>query len=145
MQVAVSDNGDPTLKSTARVVIQVLDANDNPPSFPHKLFMVQLQERAASDAPLPVCRLIASDRDVGQNGQVTYSMEEHEEGIFTINPATGTVLSRKAFPASEYNILTVREAERENAHEGRRVGGERRGKHRSRREGENQRGEKEDG
>ncbi|EMP24712.1 Protocadherin Fat 2 [Chelonia mydas] len=108
LEVAVSDNGDPTLKSTARVVIQVLDANDNPPSFPHKLFMVQLQERAASDAPLPVCRLIASDRDVGQNGQVTYSMEEHEEGIFTINPATGTVLSRKAFPASEYNILTVK-------------------------------------
>ncbi|CAM5159687.1 unnamed protein product [Natator depressus] len=108
LEVAVSDNGDPTLKSTARVVIQVLDANDNPPSFPHKLFMVQLQERAASEAPLPVCRLIAADRDVGQNGQVTYSMEEHEEGIFTINPATGTVLSRKAFPASEYNILTVK-------------------------------------
>uniref|UniRef100_A0A8C3S0B0 FAT atypical cadherin 2 n=1 Tax=Chelydra serpentina TaxID=8475 RepID=A0A8C3S0B0_CHESE len=108
LQVAVSDNGEPTLKSTARVVIQVLDANDNPPSFPHKLFMVQLQERAASEAPLPVCRLTASDRDVGQNGQVTYSLEEHDEGIFTINPATGVVLSRKAFPASEYNILTVK-------------------------------------
>uniref|UniRef100_A0A8C0H1Q3 FAT atypical cadherin 2 n=1 Tax=Chelonoidis abingdonii TaxID=106734 RepID=A0A8C0H1Q3_CHEAB len=108
LEVAVSDNGDPTLKSTARVVIQVLDANDNPPSFPHKLFMVQLQERAASEAPLPVCRLIASDRDMGQNGQITYSMEDYDEGIFTINPATGMVLSRKAFPASEYNILTVK-------------------------------------
>ncbi|XP_067423513.1 protocadherin Fat 2 [Emydura macquarii macquarii] len=108
LEVAVSDNGDPTLKSTTRVVIQVLDANDNPPSFPHKLFMVQLPERAASVSPLPVCRLLASDRDVGQNGQVTYTIEETDEGIFTINPTTGVVLSRKAFPASEYNILTVK-------------------------------------
>lgn len=105
--MAVSDNGDPALKSTSRVVIQVLDANDNPPSFPHKLFMVQLPEREASETPLPVYRLIASDRDQGQNSQVTYTIEE-EEGIFTINPTTGMVLSRKAFPASEYNILTVR-------------------------------------
>lgn len=106
--MAVSDNGDPALKSTSRVVIQVLDANDNPPSFPHKLFMVQLPEREASETPLPVYRLIASDRDQGQNSQVTYTIEEEEEGIFTINPTTGMVLSRKAFPASEYNILTVR-------------------------------------
>uniref|UniRef100_A0A8C8SUZ8 FAT atypical cadherin 2 n=1 Tax=Pelusios castaneus TaxID=367368 RepID=A0A8C8SUZ8_9SAUR len=108
LEVAVSDNGDPALKSTTRVVIQVLDANDNPPSFPHKLFMVQLPERAASEVPLPVCRLIASDRDVGRNGQVTYSIEESDEEIFTINPTTGSVLSRKAFPVSEYNILTVK-------------------------------------
>lgn len=107
-QVAVSDNGDPALKSTSRVVIQVLDANDSPPTFPHKLFMVQLPEREASETPLPVYRLIASDRDQGQNSQVTYTIEEEEEGIFTINPTTGMVFSRKAFPASEYNILTVR-------------------------------------
>lgn len=106
--MAVSDNGEPALKSTSRVVIQVLDANDSPPSFPHKLFMVQLPEREASETPLPVYRLIASDRDQGQNSQVTYTIEEEEEGVFTINPTTGTIFSRKAFPASEYNILTVR-------------------------------------
>uniref|UniRef100_U3ICD8 FAT atypical cadherin 2 n=1 Tax=Anas platyrhynchos platyrhynchos TaxID=8840 RepID=U3ICD8_ANAPP len=108
LTVAVSDNGDPALKSTSRVVIQVLDANDSPPTFPHKLFMVQLPEREASETPLPVYRLIASDRDQGQNSQVTYTIEEEEEGIFTINPTTGVVFSRKAFPASEYNILTVK-------------------------------------
>uniref|UniRef100_A0A8C8E6E3 FAT atypical cadherin 2 n=1 Tax=Otus sunia TaxID=257818 RepID=A0A8C8E6E3_9STRI len=107
-QVAVSDNGEPALKSTSRVVIQVLDANDSPPSFPHKLFVVQLPEREASETPLPVYRLIASDRDQGQNSQITYTIEEEEEGIFTINPTTGMVFSRKAFPASEYNILTVK-------------------------------------
>ncbi|NWX47495.1 FAT2 protein, partial [Steatornis caripensis] len=108
LEVAVSDNGEPALKSTSRVVIQVLDANDSPPSFSHKLFMVQLPERDASEMPLPVYRLIASDRDQGQNSQITYTIEEEEEGIFTINPTTGMVFSRKAFPASEYNILTVK-------------------------------------
>ncbi|XP_017683478.1 PREDICTED: protocadherin Fat 2 [Lepidothrix coronata] len=108
LEVAVSDNGEPALKSTSRVVIQVLDANDSPPSFPQKLFMVQLPEREASETPLPVYRLIASDRDQGQNSQITYTIEEEEEGVFTINPTTGTVFSRKAFPASEYNILTVK-------------------------------------
>ncbi|XP_062443263.1 protocadherin Fat 2 [Rhea pennata] len=108
LEVAVSDNGDPALKSTSRVVIQILDANDSPPSFPHKLFMVQLPERDASETPLPVYRLIASDRDQGQNSQITYTIDEEEEGIFTINPTTGMVFSRKAFPASEYNILTVK-------------------------------------
>ncbi|KFV61323.1 Protocadherin Fat 2, partial [Dryobates pubescens] len=108
LEVAVSDNGEPALKSTSRVVVQVLDANDNPPSFPHKLFMVQLPEREASETLLPVYRLIASDRDQGQNSQISYTIEEEEEGIFTINPTTGVVFSRKAFPASEYNILTVK-------------------------------------
>ncbi|XP_010181879.1 PREDICTED: protocadherin Fat 2 [Mesitornis unicolor] len=108
LEVAVSDNGEPALKSTSRVVIQVLDANDSPPSFPHKLFVVQLPEREASETPLPVYRLIASDRDQGQNSQITYTIEEEEDGIFTINPTTGMVFSRKAFPASEYNILTVK-------------------------------------
>ncbi|PKK21808.1 FAT atypical cadherin 2 [Columba livia] len=108
LEVAVSDNGEPALKSTSRVVIQVLDANDSPPTFPHKLFMVQLPERDASETPLPVYRLIASDRDQGQNSHITYTIEEEDEGIFTINPTTGMVFSRKAFPASEYNILTVK-------------------------------------
>lgn len=116
--MAVSDNGEPALKSTSRVVIQVLDANDSPPTFPHKLFMVQLPERDASETPLPVYRLIASDRDQGQNSHITYTIEEEDEGIFTINPTTGMVFSRKAFPASEYNILTVRG-------EGNRVNGKR--------------------
>uniref|UniRef100_A0A8D0GHX8 FAT atypical cadherin 2 n=1 Tax=Sphenodon punctatus TaxID=8508 RepID=A0A8D0GHX8_SPHPU len=108
LEVSVSDNGDPALTSTSRVVLQVLDINDNPPSFPHKLFMVQLPERAASETPLPVYRLISSDRDEGLNGLVTYSLEENDEGIFSIHPATGLVLSREAFSAREYNILTVK-------------------------------------
>uniref|UniRef100_A0A8C7E2R2 FAT atypical cadherin 2 n=1 Tax=Naja naja TaxID=35670 RepID=A0A8C7E2R2_NAJNA len=108
LEVSVSDNGDPVLQSSSRVVIQVLDVNDNPPSFSQKLFMVQLPEKAASETPLPVYRVIAADRDEGLNCQITYSLEENSEGLFSIHPVTGIVFSQKAFSAQEYNILTVK-------------------------------------
>lgn len=109
LQVSVSDNGDPTLKSTSRVVIRVTDINDNPPSFSQKLFMVHLPEKAASETPLPVYRVIAADRDEGLNSQVTYSLEENSDDFFSIHPVTGVVFSEKSFSAQEYNILTVSE------------------------------------
>ncbi|KAK9406470.1 protocadherin Fat 2 [Crotalus adamanteus] len=108
LEVSVSDNGDPVLQSSSRVVIQVLDVNDNPPSFSQKLFMVQLPEKAASETPLPVYRVIAADRDEGLNCQITYSLEENSEGLFSIHTVTGIVFSQKAFSAQEYNILTVK-------------------------------------
>ncbi|KAH0629857.1 hypothetical protein JD844_012285 [Phrynosoma platyrhinos] len=67
-----------------------------------------LPEKSASETPVPVYRVIAADRDEGQNAQVTYSIEENNEGFFTIHPVTGMVFSRKAFPAQEYNILTIK-------------------------------------
>ncbi|KAL7985839.1 hypothetical protein Chor_011005 [Crotalus horridus] len=108
LEVSVSDNGDPVLQSSSRVVIQVLDVNDNPPSFSQKLFMVQLPEKAASETPLPVYRVIAADRDEGLNCQITYSLEENSEGLFSIHTVTGIVFSQKAFSAQEYNILTIK-------------------------------------
>ncbi|XP_077182634.1 protocadherin Fat 2 isoform X2 [Paroedura picta] len=108
LEVSVSDNGEPPLKSTSRVVVQVIDVNDNAPSFSHKLFMVNLPEKVASEMPLPVYRMIASDRDEGLNCQITYSLEENSEGFFSIHPETGTVFTKKAFSAQEYSILMVK-------------------------------------
>ncbi|XP_061473408.1 protocadherin Fat 2 [Rhineura floridana] len=108
LEISVSDNGNPTLKSTSRVVITVMDVNDNPPTFSQKFFIVDLPEKAGSETPLPVYRMIAADRDEGLNCQVTYTLEENNEGVFSIHPVTGMVFSKKSFPAQEYNILTVK-------------------------------------
>lgn len=102
------DNGEPSLKSTSRVVVRILDVNDNPPVFSHKLFNVRLPERLSPATPGPVYRLVASDPDEGLNGRVTYSIEESDEGSFSIDPVTGMVSSSSTFTAGEYNILTVR-------------------------------------
>ncbi|CAN2387309.1 Protocadherin Fat 2 [Pristimantis euphronides] len=114
LEVTVSDNGAPPLQSVSRVVIQVLDVNDNTPTFSQKLFTVQLPERAASSEPCPVYRLIAMDRDQGINGQVTYSILEQNEEKFTIDPNTGVISSAAAFPSGEYNILTIKATDGSN-------------------------------
>ncbi|XP_022445886.1 protocadherin Fat 2 [Delphinapterus leucas] len=108
LEVTVLDNGEPSLRSTSRVVVHILDVNDNPPVFSHKLFNVRLPERLSPLTPGAVYRLVASDPDVGLNGRVTYSIEESDEGGFSIDPVTGVVSSSSIFPAGEYNILTVK-------------------------------------
>uniref|UniRef100_A0A8I3MSP3 Protocadherin Fat 2 n=1 Tax=Canis lupus familiaris TaxID=9615 RepID=A0A8I3MSP3_CANLF len=108
LEVTVLDNGEPSLKSTSRVVIHIVDVNDNPPVFSHKLFNVRLPERLSPATPGPVYRLVASDPDEGLNGRVTYSIEESDEGSFSIDPVTGMVSSSSIFMAGEYNILTIK-------------------------------------
>uniref|UniRef100_A0A8C0QJR8 Protocadherin Fat 2 n=1 Tax=Canis lupus familiaris TaxID=9615 RepID=A0A8C0QJR8_CANLF len=108
LEVTVLDNGEPSLKSTSRVVIHIVDVNDNPPVFSHKLFNVRLPERLSPATPGPVYRLVASDPDEGLNGRVTYSIEESDEESFSIDPVTGMVSSSSIFMAGEYNILTIK-------------------------------------
>ena len=69
-QVTVLDNGEPSLRSTSRVVVRIADVNDNPPVFSHKLFNVRLPERLNPGTSGPVYRLVASDLDEGLNGRV---------------------------------------------------------------------------
>ncbi|XP_053320417.1 protocadherin Fat 2 [Spea bombifrons] len=108
LEVTVSDNGTPPLQSISRVVIQVLDVNDNPPTFSQKLFTIQLPERESSEEPVSIYRLIAMDRDKGINSQVTYSITESTGDMFSIHPSTGVISSKASFPAGEYTILTVK-------------------------------------
>uniref|UniRef100_A0A8D1QQF8 Protocadherin Fat 2 n=1 Tax=Sus scrofa TaxID=9823 RepID=A0A8D1QQF8_PIG len=108
LEVTVLDNGEPPLRSTSRVVVRILDVNDNPPVFSHKLFNVRLPERLNPVTPGPVYRLVASDLDEGLNGRVTYSIEESDEEGFSIDPVTGVVSSSSTFTAGEYNILTIK-------------------------------------
>lgn len=102
-----SDNGDPPLRSTATVVIQVLDENDNSPQFSHKLFQVKLPECKNKASSQEVYRMIAHDKDEGPNGQITYSLEDSIEGRYEIHPTTGVVTAKGEFARGNYNILTV--------------------------------------
>ncbi|KAL6080931.1 hypothetical protein STEG23_001955, partial [Scotinomys teguina] len=90
------------------VVVCILDVNDNPPMFSHKLFNVRLPERLRPLSSGPVYRLVASDPDEGLNGRITYSIEESDEEGFRIDPVTGIVSSSSTFAAGEYNILTIK-------------------------------------
>uniref|UniRef100_A0A669EL52 FAT atypical cadherin 2 n=1 Tax=Oreochromis niloticus TaxID=8128 RepID=A0A669EL52_ORENI len=108
IEVIVSDNGSPALSSTATVVIQVLDANDNPPKFMEKRFDVKLPEQRHDGGKQEVCRILAQDNDEGLNAAVTYSLQENMDEQFEIDPVTGVVTSHGDFLPGSYNILTIR-------------------------------------
>lgn len=96
-----------------RVIVQVLDENDNRPLFLEKIYKIRLPERERPEKERamrrdPVYRVIASDRDDGPNAEISYSIEEGDEhGKFFIEPKTGVVSSKKFSSAGEYDILTV--------------------------------------
>ncbi|XP_056131020.1 protocadherin Fat 2 [Lampris incognitus] len=108
VEVIVSDNGSPALRSTATVVIQVLDSNDNRPKFTDKLFHVKLLEQRAHAGKQEVCRVVARDDDQGSNAEVTYSFHENQDKRFEIDPVTGVVTSKGDFWSGNYSILTIR-------------------------------------
>lgn len=104
----VSDEGVPPLSSTATVIIEVLDENDNSPQFSHKLFQIKLPEQQSMDEAQDIYRMVGRDDDVGPNGMITYSLEDSNDDRFDIHPETGVVTARGKFVRGNYSILTVR-------------------------------------
>ncbi|XP_068601351.1 protocadherin Fat 3a [Brachionichthys hirsutus] len=109
LEVLVSD-GDPSPRqSTVWVMVQVLDENDNKPTFPEKVYQVKLPERERRKKGEPIYRVFAFDRDEGPNSDLSYSLVDgNEEGKFFIDPKTAVVSSRKGFTAGSYDILTIK-------------------------------------
>lgn len=108
-QVVVSDGGPGPRQSTVWVMVQILDENDNRPTFPEKVYQVRLPERERRKKAEAIYRVFAYDLDDGPNGDLSYSIVDgNEDGKFFIDPKTGVISSRKAFTAGGYDILTVR-------------------------------------
>ena len=96
LSVQVSDGGSPPLTSSVNVKVQVLDQNDNTPTFDH-----QGAYEATVDENQPkgtvVTQVSARDLDKGENGSVTYHFAEGEQeaAVFTIHARTGQITTRE--------------------------------------------------
>ncbi|XP_067306295.1 protocadherin Fat 3a isoform X1 [Pseudorasbora parva] len=110
LEVTVSDGGTSPRHTTVWVVIQVLDVNDNKPTFPEKVYQVRLPERTRKQRGAPIYRVFAYDQDQGANADLSYSIVDgNEDGKFVIDAKTGVVSSpKKQFTAGTYDILTVK-------------------------------------
>lgn len=89
------------------VKIQVIDVNDNRPTFYPREYNVSLRERETVNTPVVV--VVATDRDAGKYGTVRYAIVAgNDDGYFRIEPASGEVfLTRpltRARPAHRLNI-----------------------------------------
>nr|CAD7434483.1 unnamed protein product [Timema monikensis] len=95
LTVTATDSGG--LHDTATVYVNVSDANNFAPVFENAPYSASVFE----DAPIGTTVLVvgATDSDVGQNAQITYSLGTMDDKSttpeFTINPQTGAILTTK--------------------------------------------------
>ncbi|XP_026240275.1 protocadherin alpha-1-like [Urocitellus parryii] len=75
IQVKAVDKGSPPMSNHCKVLVKVLDVNDNAP----ELAITSLSLPIREDAPLntAIALISVSDRDSGANGQVTCSLTPH--------------------------------------------------------------------
>jgi protocadherin Fat 1/2/3 len=91
LTVRAMDHGSPRLLSTARLVVLILDVNDNPPQFASKAYFASVREDVGTESD--VVRVLATSRDSGVNADITYSLvagNEHRK--FSVDPKTGVIL-----------------------------------------------------
>ncbi|XP_056910340.1 protocadherin Fat 3 isoform X4 [Takifugu flavidus] len=109
LEVTVIDGPVTTRQSTVWVIVHVEDENDNPPTFPEVTYRISLTERDRNKRGEPVYRVFAYDRDLGANGNITYSIiEGNGDEKFIIDPRTAMVSSKKMVTAGSSDILTIK-------------------------------------
>ncbi|XP_027762821.1 protocadherin-16 [Empidonax traillii] len=94
LTVVVQDHGSPPRSATMSLTVQVLDLNDNTPSFAQATYAVEVPE----DLPVGalVLQLVAEDPDEGTNGQVSYYLGNESLGMFQVEPQSGHIRSAQA-------------------------------------------------
>ena len=87
--VAAADRGIPSLTSTALVVVMVLDNNDNVPAFSSPVYFAFLPENSL--AGTVAVRVSASDRDIAENGNISFSLQGDSSRTFEVGEKDGVI------------------------------------------------------
>ncbi|XP_029917160.1 protocadherin alpha-13-like isoform X5 [Myripristis murdjan] len=87
------DGGKPPKTGTLQIIVNVLDGNDNTPSFSKSLYKARVSENAPVGTM--VIQLNATDLDEGENGRLVYSFVKRANmnpaDMFFINSQTGEI------------------------------------------------------
>ncbi|XP_068885410.1 uncharacterized protein [Aphelocoma coerulescens] len=105
------DRGSPPRSGTTEVHIIVVDVNDNSPVFTQKIYVGQVLENSPEGSV--VLRVVATDRDIGVNGDISYQFSQavsQTDNSFTIDSTSGEIKLTKPldFEAAETHELSVR-------------------------------------
>ncbi|KAK2497201.1 hypothetical protein MC885_006808 [Smutsia gigantea] len=90
--LAIEVNTPEKFSSTADVVIQLQDTNDNVPKFTSHYYIARIPENAPGGSN--VVAVTAVDPDTGPWGQVKYSIYGSGADLFLIHPSTGIIYSQ---------------------------------------------------
>ncbi|XP_038556112.1 protocadherin alpha-9-like [Micropterus salmoides] len=104
------DGGTPAKSGSMTIIINVLDINDNPPVFSQTLYKASVHENVKIDTS--IITINATDSDAGQNGQISYSFIDIDQGkqtdLFAVDEKTGTVTNKKNIDFEENNAFEIR-------------------------------------
>nr|XP_056718522.1 protocadherin alpha-7-like isoform X6 [Euleptes europaea] len=107
--LTATDGGQPQLTGTVQLVINVLDANDNPPAFNQSVYKVHLFEN--SDNGLLAIRLNATDLDEGTNKEVSYISSSFSPSNgkekFVLDQETGEIRVKGNIDFEERNFFEI--------------------------------------
>lgn len=101
--VIVKDHGTPAKRNYAKIIITVHDHNDHAPEFTTKMIQGKVYETSTPGSN--VVSVYATDRDIGDNARITYSIVSGNIGnVFNIDPNMGVISAVK-----EFDITTLPE------------------------------------
>ncbi|XP_053179579.1 protocadherin alpha-3-like [Scomber japonicus] len=108
------DGGKPARSGTLQIRVNVLDVNDNVPTFSKSLYKVRVHENAPRGTV--VIKLNATDLDEGMNSKILYSLNKRgnidPSSIFHLNSETGEItvkgnLDYEETPAYEVRVQAM--------------------------------------
>ncbi|XP_058820979.1 cadherin-related tumor suppressor [Topomyia yanbarensis] len=117
LNITASDGGNPRLSTTILFTVNVIDANDNPPSFPNTAIVRQIRE--GIPIKTPIVTVTAEDPDSGLNGKVSYEISnqdpDNRHRHFGINPTTGVIhtlhaIDREAIDTYRLTVIATDQA-----------------------------------
>ena len=101
--VIATDAGAPPLSSTTTVNVIIADVNDNSPLFELDAYVVNISE--ATEIGTVAFTALAADRDIDQNGYITYSIVP--DTVFSINSTTGVISTSISFDRETIDHYTA--------------------------------------
>ncbi|EPB76213.1 cadherin domain protein [Ancylostoma ceylanicum] len=101
VEVKVTDGN---FNATTSFLVVVMDVNDNAPEFQQRFVDIKVPQSAGADEV--IAKLVAFDRDSGDNGRVSYSLVDTHE-LFKLDGNDGTLTLLSPLPANADFLLTV--------------------------------------
>ncbi|XP_061858762.1 protocadherin gamma-B5-like [Colius striatus] len=106
--ITARDRGSPSLSSSATLVLEVSDVNDNAPVFEEAAYSAYVSENNAVGAP--VVRVVARDADAGANGRVSYALAGGSAGAaayVSVEARSGELYAQRSFDYEQCREFAV--------------------------------------
>ncbi|XP_067899219.1 protocadherin-10-like [Heterodontus francisci] len=103
------DGAIPQRSGTTRIMITVVDVNDNAPVFSHEVYRASVDENVAKGTL--VTKVNAVDLDEGINAELTYAFTSHVSQrireLFTLDPTTGEIRVQGVLDFEESSVYEL--------------------------------------